>query len=283
MKPVIPGRPQHVRIRIAGITDTGQRRNNNEDNILVDSHHSLAIVADGMGGHNAGEVASQLAIDVTSQFLIAGIHIEAKSDDAFSTPGPLKVLMEKSIQQANRKIVDESGGDDKKSGMGTTIACLLFCGSWFVIGNVGDSRCYRFRDGKIKQLSTDHSWIQGMVKQGTIKLEDAKRHPQRALLLQALGNREIEPSFISGCPQPGDVFVLCSDGLTEVVSNNTIGFVLNQDGGPQKTAEKLVELANENGGPDNISVVVAKVLPPKSHRRPQSNDADAAMIANRKL
>ncbi len=188
-----------------------------------------------MGGHNAGEVASQIAIDITSQFLIAGIHIEAKSEDAFTTAGPLKVLMEKSIQQANRKIVEASGDDDKKSGMGTTIACLLFCGSWFVVGNIGDSRCYRFRDGKISQLSVDHSWIQGMVKQGAIKQEDAKHHPQRALLLQALGNREVEPSFTSGCPQPGDVFVVCSDGLTEVVSNNTIGFVLSQDGSPQKT------------------------------------------------
>jgi len=264
MSQATPCRPQHVRIRIAGISDTGLRRDNNEDNILVDNHHCIGIVADGMGGHNAGEIASQIAIDLTSQFLIAGLHIESRSEGAFSTPGPLKVLMEKSIQLANRKIVEESGDDDKKSGMGTTIACLLFCGSWFVIGNVGDSRCYRFRDGKISQLSEDHSWIQGMVKQGTINKEDAKHHPQRALLLQALGNREVEPSFTSGCPQAGDVFVLCSDGLTEVVSNNTIGFVLKQDGSPQKTAEKLVELANENGGPDNISVVVAKVLPPRS-------------------
>ena len=100
-----------------------------------------------------------------------------------------------------------------------------------------------------------------MIKQGTIKMEDAKRHPQRGLLLQALGNREVDPTFTSGCSQAGDVFVLCSDGLTEVVSNNTIGFVLNQNGSPQKTAEKLVELANENGGPDNISVIVVKILP----------------------
>ena len=276
MNQAIPGRPKHLRIRIAGITDTGQRRDNNEDNILVDSHHCLAIVADGMGGHNAGEVASKIAIDVTSQFLIAGIHIEAKSEDAFSTAEPLKVLMEKSIQLANRKIVEASGDDDKKSGMGTTIACLLFCGNWFVLGNIGDSRCYRFRDGKISQLSVDHSWIQGMVKRGTIKQEDAKHHPQRGLLLQALGNREVEPSFTSGCPQPGDVFLVCSDGLTEVVSNNTIGFVLSQDGSPQKTAEKLVELANENGGPDNISVIVAKVLPPKSTRSDmKDNDTNA--------
>lgn len=276
MNQAIPGRPRHVRIRIAGITDTGLRRDNNEDNILIDNHHCLAIVADGMGGHNAGEVASQIAIDVTSQFLIAGIHIEAKSEDAFASAGPLKVLMDKSIQQANRKIVEASGDDDKKSGMGTTIACLLFCGSWFVVGNIGDSRCYRFRDGKISQLSVDHSWIQGMVKQGAIKEEDAKHHPQRALLLQALGNREVEPSFTSGCPQPGDVFVVCSDGLTEVVSNNTIGFVLSQDGSPQKTAEKLVELANENGGPDNISVIVAKVLPPRSsHSAKKESDINA--------
>ncbi|GMR06804.1 MAG: hypothetical protein BMS9Abin25_1428 [Gammaproteobacteria bacterium] len=261
MKQAFPCLPKHIRIKMSGVTDNGQKRDNNEDNILVDRLHALAIVADGMGGHNAGEVASQMAIDITSQFLIAGLHIESRMDDAFSTPEPMKDLLGKSIQLANRKIIEESGKDDTKSGMGTTIVCLLFCHSWFVIGNIGDSRCYRFRDGKISQLSEDHSWIQGMVKQGTIKKEDAKLHPQRGLLLQALGNREIDPTFTSGCPQAGDVFVLCSDGLTEVVSNNTIGFVLNQNGSPQKTADKLVELANENGGPDNISVIVVKILP----------------------
>ncbi|MEA1888227.1 MAG: Stp1/IreP family PP2C-type Ser/Thr phosphatase [Pseudomonadota bacterium] len=260
MKQVFPCHPQHIRIKMAGVTDTGQRRDNNEDNILIDRHHALAIVADGMGGHNAGEVASKIATDVTSQFLIAGLRIESRMDDAFSTPEPMEDLLEKSIQLANRKIIEESGNDDKKSGMGTTIVCLLFCKNWFVIGNIGDSRCYRFRDGRISQLSEDHSWIQGMVAKGTINEEDAKRHPQRGLLLQALGNREVEPTFVSGCPMAGDIFILCSDGLTEVVSNNTIGFVLNQDGSPEKTAEKLVELANENGGPDNISVVVVKIL-----------------------
>jgi len=261
MNQAFPCYPNHIRIKMAGVTDTGLRRDNNEDNILVDQQHALTIVADGMGGHNAGEVASQMAIDITSQFLIAGLHIESRMDDAFSSAQSMKELLGKSIQLANRKIIEESGKDDTKSGMGTTIVSLLFCKNWFVIGNIGDSRCYRFRDGKISQLSEDHSWIKGMVKQGTIKEDDARRHPQRGLLLQALGNREIKPKFTSGCPQAGDVFVLCSDGLTEVVSDNTIGFVLNQDGSPQKTAEKLVELANENGGPDNISVIVVKILP----------------------
>ena len=266
MSPSNPFRSKYFRIKMAGITDTGQRRENNEDNILVDAPHSLAIVADGMGGHNAGEIASQIAVDMTSQFLVAGLHIEGQAEDAFSTAEPLQELMEKSIQLANRKIREDAGRNEDQSGMGTTIVCMLICQSWFVIGNVGDSRCYRFREGQLSQMSEDHSWIQGMVTQGTIKKEHAKRHPQRGLLLQAMGNREIEPSFTTGCPIVGDVFVLCSDGLTEVVSNNTIGFVLNQDGSPQKTAEKLVELANENGGPDNISVIVVKIMPPRASK-----------------
>lgn len=261
-----PYRSKNFRIRMAGITDTGQRRENNEDNILVDTNHSLSIVADGMGGHNAGEIASQMAVNMTSQFLIAGLRIEGQSEDAFSTAEPLQELMEKSIQLANRKIREDAGRNEDQSGMGTTIVCMLICKSWFVIGNVGDSRCYRLRDGQLSQISEDHSWIQDMVTQGTIKKEHAKRHPQRGLLLQAMGNREIEPSFTTGCPIVGDVFMLCSDGLTEVVSNNTIGFVLNQDGTPQKTAEKLVQLANENGGPDNISVIVVKILPPRESK-----------------
>jgi len=261
-----PCRPHHIRIRMAGVTDTGRHRIANEDSIFVDSHHGLAIVADGMGGHNAGEVASHIAIDVTSQFIVAGLRIEGSTDNAFSTAEPLQDLMEKSIQLANRRILQESSNDNNKSGMGTTIVCLLFCNNWFVMGNIGDSRCYRFRDGKMTQLSEDHSWIQSMVKQGKINKKDAKHHSQRGLLLQALGNREVSPSFTSGCPQIGDVFVLCSDGLTEVVSNNTIAFVLSQDGSPQKTADKLVELANENGGPDNISVIVVKILPPRKSK-----------------
>jgi serine/threonine protein phosphatase PrpC len=261
-----PFRSKNILIRSAGITDTGRRRDNNEDSILVDDSHSLYIVADGMGGHNAGEVASNIAIEMTSQFLVAGLHIEGQAEDAFSTAEPLEDLMEKSIQLANRKILEEAGKNEDQSGMGTTIVSMLVCKGWFVIGNVGDSRCYRFRDGQISQISEDHSWIQGMVAKGSIKKEDAKRHPQRGLLLQAMGNREIEPTFITGCPIVGDVFVLCSDGLTEVVSNNTIGFVLNQNGSPQKTAEKLVQLANENGGPDNISVIVVKVLPPRESK-----------------
>ena len=191
-----------------GLSDTGQKRDNNEDNIHVDSDHNLAIVADGMGGHNAGEVASKIATDITSQFLTAGLHIESRMEDAFDTAEPLQDLMNKSIQLANRRILEESANDEEKSGMGTTIVCLLFCNNWFAIGNVGDSRCYRFRNGTLEQLSVDHSWIQDMVEQGTINKDDAKRHPQRGLLLQALGNREIEPSFITGCPMAGDVYLL---------------------------------------------------------------------------
>ena len=261
-----PFRSKNIRIRSAGITDTGQRRDNNEDSILVDNAHSLFIVADGMGGHNAGEVASNIAVEMTSQFLIAGLHIEGQAEDAFSTTEPLEELMDKSIQLANRKILEEAGNNEDQSGMGTTIVSMLICKGWFVIGNVGDSRCYRFRDGQISQISKDHSWIEGMVAKGSIKKEHAKRHPQRGLLLQAMGNREIEPTFITGCPIAGDIFVLCSDGLTEVVSNNTIGFVLNQDGSPLKTAEKLIQLANEKGGPDNISVIVVKILPPRESK-----------------
>jgi serine/threonine protein phosphatase PrpC len=258
-----PYHSKNIRIKTAGITDTGRRRENNEDSILVDESHSLFIVADGMGGHNAGEIASKIAVDMTSQFLIAGLHIEGQAEDAFSTAEPIKDLMEKSIQLANRKILEEAGNNEDQSGMGTTIVSMLICKGWFVIGNVGDSRCYRFRDGQLSQISEDHSWIKGMVAKGSIKKEHAKRHPQRGLLLQAMGNREIEPTFTTGCPIVGDIFVLCSDGLTEVVSNNTIGFVLNQNGSPQKTAEKLIQLANENGGPDNISVIVVKILPPR--------------------
>jgi protein phosphatase len=131
-----PYRSKNFRIRMAGITDTGQRRENNEDNILVDTNHSLSIVADGMGGHNAGEIASQIAVNMTSQFLIAGLRIEGQSEDAFLTAEPLQELMEKSIQLANRKIREDAGSNEDQSGMGTTIVCML---------NLQKLVCYRQR------------------------------------------------------------------------------------------------------------------------------------------
>jgi protein phosphatase len=262
---------------MAGISDTGMRRDNNEDNILVDDKHYLAMVADGMGGHNAGEVASELAIKVASQFLLAGLRIEGNDNDAFVTADPLRTLMNKSIQLANHRILEAQKSDEEHRGMGTTIVSLLFCKNWFVIGNVGDSRCYRYRDKSMTQMTVDHSWVQGMIDKGSLKEKEARKHPQRGLLLQAMGNREIEPSFVTGIPLPGDVYLLCSDGLTEAVNDKTIEFVLSQNGSPQKTAEKLVELANENGGPDNVSVVVARISerPQKATVRASLSDFDS--------
>jgi protein phosphatase len=245
-----------------GISDTGRRRDNNEDAILLLDRIGLAMVADGMGGHNAGEIASQLAIDAVRQFLLAGLHIDERDgQDVNDSAESLRELMEKAIWQANQKIRESAGRHKRRKGMGTTFVGIVFRGNWFVIGHVGDSRCYRLRDGQMQQLTEDHSWVQDMISRGVLSVDEARKSPQRGLLLQALGNREIEPSFTTGCPLAGDVYLLCSDGLTEPVSDEEIADAIAAGGEARDIAARLVDLANANGGPDNISAAVVRVLP----------------------
>lgn len=248
-----------VRLEMAGITDTGCKRDKNEDYIQLAPDYGLCVIADGMGGHRAGEIASKLAVTSTVEQIRKGLDFQKKLHTGVTTALPLRRLIRAAIEDANSTISIQAEHNARQSGMGTTIVVLLFRDNWFVIGNVGDSRGYRLRDGELRQLSVDHSLVQDMVRRGLLSKADAATSPKRGLLLQALGNAEVDPSFTSGCPMAGDCFLLCSDGLTEVVDDPQIFQILTQHDDPEDAAQVLVDMARRNGGPDNISVCVVRV------------------------
>lgn len=248
-----------IYLEMAGVTDTGCKRENNEDYIQLVPDHGLCVVADGMGGHLAGEVASKIAVTGTIEQICMGLEYQNNQHRGVTTALPLRRLMKAAIEDTNSAITIQAEHNKSQAGMGTTIVVLLFRDNWFVLGNVGDSRGYRLRDGELRQLSEDHSLVQDMVKRGVMSKQDAATSPKRGLLLQALGNPEVEPSFTSGCPLAGDCFLLCSDGLTEVVDDKQIRKILTRHDNPEDAAQVLVDTANKKGGPDNISVCVVRV------------------------
>ncbi len=233
--------------RHAGVTDTGRRRMRNEDALVLRS--PLFAVADGMGGARAGEIAARLA---------AGALEEA--DSGASGERAISAL----IEEANRRIWERSLADPETAGMGTTVTAALVdeVGGTVAIGHVGDSRAYLLRDGVLQQLSTDHSLVAELVQSGVLTPEEAERHPQRSAITRALGtdpNVDVELQTVAG--QVGDLFLLCSDGLSAMLSDAEVSAAIDGAGGdPQASGEALVDAANAHGGEDNITVVLFELV-----------------------
>ena len=240
-------------IRIAahsGRTDTGRQRRANEDAML--SHAPLFVVADGMGGAQAGEVASQAAVSAFEEGL---------------PDGPLAETLPARIQIANRVIHDQARSDPSYSGMGTTItAAAIDPGSETVtIGHVGDSRAYRIRDGIIQRLTRDHSLVEEMRRRGQLTEAQAEEHPQRSIITRALGPEpEVDVDVQEVATAPGDLFLLCSDGLTSMLDDDRIRRIVNEADSLDDATRDLVEAANLAGGRDNITVVLFQVEDPAS-------------------
>jgi len=231
--------------RSAGLTDTGRRRRRNEDSYVCEP--PLFAVADGMGGAQAGEVASRLAAAVLQE-----VNGEQLSRGAIA----------ELIQEANRRVFQRSNEDAAASGMGTTLTVALVESSDTVaIGHVGDSRAYRVRDGRLEQLTEDHSLVGEMMRSGRLSAEEAEAHPQRSVITRALGTEpDVDVDTFTVETQPGDVFLLCSDGLTTMVPDREILSLLDASGGDlERAARRLVEAANRSGGEDNITVVVFEI------------------------
>ncbi len=234
-----------TQLRTGSSTDTGKTRKRNEDAYLVELSEKIKklAVADGMGGHQGGHVASRLALEI-----IDGFKIEEET---------FKADMEKAIYQANEKVMARAKADSDLEGMGTTVTFLGINGNRGLVAHVGDSRLYLFRDGNLQRITRDHSLVEEMVRQGKLTSEEAEKHPQRNVLLQALGvekNIEIEFYDLSLCT--GDLFLLCTDGLTGLVSEEEIQNELKGNEDLQELADRLVKLANDRGGHDNITVVL---------------------------
>ncbi len=265
-----------MKINVYGKTDTGRVREHNEDSFFINPNEPLYIVADGMGGHNCGEVASRLAVQTIQAFYERTAGKEAKDFEdknrkklwPFSkrkrTVGYEELRLEAAIHEANDVILGEAKQDASKHGMGTTVVGAYFTKSGVIIGHVGDSRCYRFRGGKLEQLTEDHSLANEYVKMNILDKEDAKNFPYKNVIVRALGLAESVPVDTQKQQfEPGDVFLLCSDGLSDMLTSEQIARVLSDYEGEEigQAAEELVEQANEAGGLDNITVILARIEP----------------------
>ena len=236
-------------LRTAAHTDVGLRRRGNEDRFVVDAQLGLSLVADGMGGHSAGQVASSLA----ASSVVASLH-ERKGGEA--TPAE---KLRGAIEDANRAIYSAARQRQEYSGMGTTVVALLVEDGRAAIAHVGDSRAYRVRRGRIRQLTDDHSIVGELLRRHEISADDAREHPHRHVLTRALGVRgHVQPDLAELTLSPGDVFVLCSDGLTNHIEDHEIAKLVEETSDLEGCCGALIDLANRRGGEDNITVALAR-------------------------
>lgn len=257
----IPGRPW----LFGGGSDVGRERAHNEDAILVDGERKLVVLADGMGGYQAGEVASQLAVDVVRDESSALDISEADLGRIDSDTG-ISVAMRQlrgAIEKANNRICSVARGREELNGMGTTIVAARFYDGRVGIAHVGDSRCYRMREHKLEQLTRDHSYVQDQLEKGLISEEDAKHSPQKNLITRALGIDAIAEADVKEFrTRPGDIYLLCSDGLSDLVDDEALQAALSSEKAPADHIKYLIDAANANGGRDNISVILVRVGDP---------------------
>jgi serine/threonine protein phosphatase PrpC len=253
------------RLEVFGRTDVGRLRAHNEDFIDWDERFGLAIVADGMGGHNAGEVASRTAVrrikaEIQRALGLWGGDLQAQG----ALPG-LASLVQTVVEGANAEICEAGNSRPEHAGMGTTVVVALFTGQFVTVCHVGDSRLYRLRKDGLEQLTEDHSLVQQLVHEGYLTQDQARFSDYRNVITRALGAApDVEPELQQQPTQAGDVYLLCSDGLSNVVTDGEIrgiiGALLEPSHGRLATAvDELVSLANERGGPDNISVVLVRL------------------------
>ncbi|MEV2222825.1 protein phosphatase 2C domain-containing protein [Nocardia vinacea] len=232
-------------LRYAARSDRGLVRGNNEDSVYAGAR--LLALADGMGGHAAGEVASQLMIAA-----LAHLDDDEPGDDLL---GKLNTA----VHEGNAAIADHVEEEPELDGMGTTLTAILFAGKKLGLVHIGDSRAYLLRGGELAQITRDDTFVQSLVDEGRITAEQAHTHPQRSLIMRALTGNEIEPTLIMREARAGDRYLLCSDGLSDVVSDETIANTM-REGSTDECADRLIELALRSGGPDNVTVVVADVI-----------------------
>lgn len=244
-------------LEAAGLTDAGALRQFNEDRIVVDPESGVMVVADGMGGHRAGEVASHLAADVILTRMRASPAGTAGSQAA-------RLLVNASINQANQAIVQAAAADTSRQGMGTTLAMAYFHDNAVVLGHVGDCRIYRLRGDVLSLLTRDDSLIADEVERGLIAASDAVHSHNRNLVTQALGvTASIDAHVSEVAVVPGDVFLLCSDGLNDMVGEDDLALITSTLAANLPLAvHTLVQVAKDNGGYDNVSAILVRVVRP---------------------
>ncbi len=256
-----------MRIRHAARSDVGRKRDNNEDFFLVAAAHRLFAAFDGMGGHAAGEVASALAAEVIEGFF----NLTAEDETApwpFETDDQLgydENRLITALRLANARIVEAATSDAGRKRMGTTVVAAQFVegeeGPLALVAHVGDSRAYLLREGKLRRLTTDHSLVEEWVRRGKITFEQSKAYAHKNAIIRALGmEQDVQVELHAHEPAAGDVFLLCSDGLPGMVTRAAMEAILVSASTLTEGAEELVQAANDNGGKDNVTVVLAQFL-----------------------
>jgi PPM family protein phosphatase len=251
------------KLRCVGMTDTGKVREHNEDTIAFDGDIGLLVLADGMGGYNAGEVASGIAVKTIVNLVRESVEREdLRVNDRESGMSRPSIILRDAIHRANKIIYQTARTQPNCEGMGTTVVCALFFDNKIAIAHVGDSRAYRLRTEKFEQVTMDHSLLQELVDRGFYSPEEAQRAANKNYVTRALGvepNVEVEVQEVP--VQKGDFYVLCSDGLSDMVEDDDIHLTISTFSANLDTvAKQLIQLTNDNGGRDNVSVVMAHVV-----------------------
>ena len=251
-----------MKIAVAGQTHVGMKRNHNEDNLLLLPEERLFVVADGMGGHSSGEVASKIAVEEVAEFF------RMTSQDLEIT-WPYKMEKQRTydenrlatgVKLANMRIFEKASAETKYKGMGTTIVTVFFAkDSEVIVGHVGDSRVYFFRDNTLRMITEDHSLLNDYLKAKKLTPEEIEAFPHKKVIVRALGMKDTVNVDINKVePKDGDIFLLCSDGLSGMVPDKQIEQILQQQPDLEKACAQLIDAANANGGNDNVTCVLAQ-------------------------
>jgi PPM family protein phosphatase len=250
-----------MQVKSFGLTHVGRQRQHNEDSFLVEDKAKLYLVADGMGGHAAGEIASRIAVDSISEFII-----HTKEDDG-TWPHAYDEHYKRAtnrlmaaVRMANTRVLEAMRKDARLRGMGTTVVAVLADDATVSVAHVGDSRAYLIRDGQLSRITNDHSWVFEQVQAGMLTEAEAEKHPLRNVITRALGGAlQVTPDASEIEAMPGDVFLLCSDGLTGMVPEPEIQRIVTaSDGDLKKACQQLIDAANERGGLDNVTAVLVE-------------------------
>lgn len=242
-----------MNLKVSAISDVGKVRDINEDNYcVINNVFTLLVVADGMGGHNAGEIASAISIDKIKRHIMKYITLDMEDES-------IKGIIFEAFNRANKEIFERANANMSCDGMGTTTTLALYINSQLFVGHIGDSRAYIIRNGTIEQITEDHSLVAELVRNGSITETEAMRHPQKNVITKALGtNKNIKADVFKMNTEPKDILVLCTDGLSNFIQSVEIEKVVSESNSIEEACERLVLMANKRGGYDNITVLIAK-------------------------
>jgi protein phosphatase len=251
-----------MKLTYKAISDVGRKRSANEDSYFADPELKLFVVADGMGGHAAGEVASRIAVDAIYDFIQFTNHDKDitwpyEFDEALSMGGN---RLKTAIQTAHAKVLESTGNKKELQGMATTVVSLLFEDGKTQVAHVGDSRAYLVRSGKLIQLTSDHSWVNEQLRSGAITSTQARNHPYRNIVTRALGGpNPVDVDVSEEEMQDGDILLLCSDGLNTMITDEDILTIISENPEDiEKACQVLIDRANQNGGEDNVTAILVR-------------------------